>query len=178
MPDAAIRQNAPVAVVVAVVVLLTAFAQRVLSSFLTAFTLLAQGDTARSTFPMAALGAAIVAVPFAVGVLLVLWLLRPVTADTNPVAVLGRSVLAALGGMVLCLLVGLVEAAFVRVNLSSAMVGGWGAAAFDSFASLAGLTVLYELQWAVQTGIALVPATALAGLLGWLWARSRVTAEV
>jgi hypothetical protein len=68
--------------------------------------------------------------PFAIGVLLTLWLVRPVTATTPLGAVIGRGAIAAVGGAVVVVVV---QLALIAVTSSSgsrvlfAAVGAFGA---------------------------------------------------
>ncbi|CAN5189726.1 hypothetical protein BH11ACT2_BH11ACT2_23930 [soil metagenome] len=106
--------------------------------------------------------------PIAVGVLLVIWRLAPVTRELALRSVLLRSLVAAGAGTILALVVGGIFG-FVR-SFTGFLFGNsfpYGDVA-NAFGAAVG-----NLTSAVTGFVALVPLVALAAVLLWLWLRSR-----
>jgi hypothetical protein len=109
---------------------------------------------------------AMVALPFAIGVLLSLWFIAPIATELHVAHVITRSLLAAAVGAVLALLVTFV------VSLVGLLSGG-GLMSNLMLTRFSGETILSIVRSAVSTGarefVSSAPLVILVGVLLWIW---------
>lgn len=165
------RRGALAALVVAAGVLAVTLAQTVAGSIVTTATSFGFGggpDFILGIWSLTVVGAALVEVPFAIGVFLSLWLLAPIAAELRIGHVITRSLLAAGAGAVLVLVFQVIAALVRGVAMSRGIFGG--SFPFSDLASSnVGQQMLSSVQTAAAQFIALAPVVVLVGIFLWLW---------
>lgn len=116
-------------------------------------------------WPAVLLGLFDSAVPYAIGVFLVFWLVAPIRKDLRLRQVLVRGALGALGGAIVVALV------FVAVSLGnrSSPITGFGLSELTPFA----LNPIDVVVGALGSAVGTAPIVMLAALLSWGWPRWR-----
>ncbi|HEY0258662.1 MAG TPA: hypothetical protein VGC18_02315 [Lacisediminihabitans sp.] len=113
-----------------------------------------------------------VALPFSVGVLLGLWLIRPIVPRLRLMDVVLRSVLASGVGAALVLVVGVVLGLLGSIEFQGALfANSFPAATFSG--SQAFSSVLQAVNTGIQSFIGSTPLVVLAGVLLWIPATRR-----
>ena len=159
------------AVAVAVFILVFVLTERIVSAAMYFGTTIAQGsiqDGANLLSAFLSLQVLAIPVPFVIGVFAWLWLVAPVTAELRLSAVIGRSLLAAVSGVIVA----------VVVNIVLGMQGWFGNAQFFANSSNQAVESLFAdgsnvipfvLQDVILTALDVLPLVVLAVVLTWSW---------
>lgn len=165
------RRGALVALVTAGGILLVLVAQRIIESMsLVGF----YGMTLFDSFGVwrsLTLWLLSLAVPFAVGVFVTLWVVVPIAAESRLVDVVPRALLAAVGGALLVFLMQVVVAIAQGVSFPGPLFGPMFPFAFDRWGLLSGLGSAAHAAIAMLATTA--PLVVLAAMFQWLWLRER-----
>ena len=100
--------------------------------------------------------------PFAVGILLTLWLVRPIVARSGVLRVVGTGAIAALGGSILLFVV---QLALQIVRAPS----------YSLMGRVPGVNPFYSVTSALNVAIASAPLVILGAVLLWLYQRRRTS---
>jgi hypothetical protein len=165
------RQRVLPAAAVAVSVLLFSVAAGLVSAVMFFGSMIVQGGIQDGINPLALFlppGLLWILVPLVLGVFVWLWLFSPLTAELRLGAVLKRSVISALSGLILTLLVQLamgMQSWFANAQF----FGNSSNQAVESFVANGSNALPMALETAVTTAFDTLPAVVLAVVLTWSW---------
>lgn len=113
--------------------------------------------------------------PFALGVFLCVWFVRPLVSELGLASVIRRSLVASVCGAATVVVFAIVWAVFTGFDVSAGRVYGWAAGLLGTAAEDFGALILGASIQGMELFISSTPLVVLAGLLGWFWLRSRPT---
>ena len=111
-------------------------------------------------------------VGFAAGFFLCLWLFAPIAAELRLSSVVGRSLLALVGGAVILFVITLLQSLFSGFDESAGRVFGWAYGALATASTDFGWAATQAIYSSISTASAFAPPAVLAGVMVWLWLRA------